>query len=157
MTPWLTPEQVLIVLVVWGVSVVAGYFLGQWKGRTVTGVLLTAVLSLPGLIILALCPRRGAAKTTAAPDFAEEPLTAADSIQPEWNETLAQTDSWIWRLPGNPHTQARGPRTNAAPSAHLCSDAGTVSSRSRAQTRAGAAAAGARRARRSACSQSRSR
>ena len=97
MTPWLTPEQVLIVLVVWGVSVVAGYFLGQWKGRTVTGVLLTAVLSLPGLIILALCPRRGAAKMAAAPDFAEEPLTAAGSIQPEWNETLAQTDSWIWR------------------------------------------------------------
>jgi hypothetical protein len=114
MTPWLTPEQVLIVLVVWGVSVVAGYFLGQWKGRTVTGVLLTAVLSLPGLIILALCPRRSPAK--AAPDFSDVPLTAAGSIQPEWNETQAQTDSWIWRLPGNPHTQVRGPRTHAAPS-----------------------------------------
>jgi hypothetical protein len=97
MASWLTPWRVLVVVVVWGVFVVAGYLVGRRKGRTATGVWLTAVLSLPGLVILALCPRRDRAETAVAPDFAAEPLTATDSIQPEWNETLAQTDSWIWR------------------------------------------------------------
>ena len=95
----MTPVLVLIVvivLVVWAVSVVAGYFLGRWKGRTATGVWLTAVLSLPGLVILALCPRRGPAEAVV-PDLAEEALTAVGSVQPEWDERLAQTDSWIWR------------------------------------------------------------
>jgi hypothetical protein len=97
MAPWLTPWRVLVVVVVWGVFVVAGYLVGRRKGRTATGVWLTAVLSLPGLVILAFCPRRDRAEPTVAPDFAALPLDAADSIQPEWNETLAQTDSWIWR------------------------------------------------------------
>jgi hypothetical protein len=97
MAPWLTPWRVLVVVVVWGVFVVAGYLVGRRKGRTATGVWLTAVLSLPGLVILALCPRRDRAEPTVAPDFAAEPLDAVDSIQPEWNESLAQTDSWIWR------------------------------------------------------------
>jgi hypothetical protein len=100
MTPWLTPGRVLIAVVVWGVFVAAGYLVGRRKGRTAAGVWLTAVLSLPGLAILALCPRRGPAQLAVAPDFAAEPLAAAGSVQPEWNETLAQTDSWIWRLPG---------------------------------------------------------
>jgi hypothetical protein len=97
MAPWLTPWRVLVVVVVWGVLVVAGYLVGRRKGRTATGVWLTAVLSLPGLVILAFCPGRDRAEPAAAADFAAEPPDAADSIQPEWNETLAQTDSWIWR------------------------------------------------------------
>jgi len=100
MASWLTPWQVLIVLVIWGAFVVAGYFVGRRKGRTAAGVWLTAVLSLPGLVILALCPRRDPAESAEAPDLADEPLTAVGSDQPEWDETLAQTDSWIWRLPG---------------------------------------------------------
>jgi hypothetical protein len=98
MTPW----QVLIVLVVWGVSVVAGYFLGRRKGRTAAGLWLTAVLSLPGLVILALCPRRGPAETavTLTPDFVAQRLAAINSIQHDSNETAARTDSWIWRLAG---------------------------------------------------------
>jgi hypothetical protein len=98
MTPW----QVLIVLIVWGVSVVAGYFLGRRKGRTAIGVWLTAILSLPGLVILAFCPRRGPAEAavTLNPDFVEQRLPGIDSIQHDWNETAAQTDSWIWRLAG---------------------------------------------------------
>ena len=100
MTSWLTPGRVLVVLVGWGVLVVAGYLVGRRKGRTVAGLWLTAVFSLPGLVILVLCPRRGPAETAVAPDVAAEPLTAVGSIQPEWDETLAQTDSWIWRLPG---------------------------------------------------------
>jgi hypothetical protein len=97
MASWLTPWRVLIVLVVWGAFVVAGYLVGRRKGRTAAGVWLTAVLSLPGLVILAFCPRRDPAETAVTSDLAEEPLHAEDSIQPEWNETLAQTDSWIWR------------------------------------------------------------
>jgi hypothetical protein len=97
MAPWLTPGRVLVVVVGWGVFVVAGYLVGRRKGRTAAGVWLTAVLSLPGLVILALCPRRDLAEVAVAPEFADEPLNAADSIQPEWNESLAQTDSWIWR------------------------------------------------------------
>ena len=97
MTPWLTPGRIWIVVVGWGVLVAAGYLLGRRKGRTAAGVWLTAVLSLPGLVIVAFCPRRGPAGTAVAPDFAAEPLTAVDSVLPEWNETLAQTDSWIWR------------------------------------------------------------
>jgi hypothetical protein len=97
MAPWLTPWRVLVVVVVWGAFVVAGYLVGRRKGRTAAGVGLTAVLSLPGLVILALCPRRDRAEPTVTPDFAAAPLAATDSIQPEWDETLAQTDSWIWR------------------------------------------------------------
>jgi hypothetical protein len=97
MASWLTPWRVSIALVVWGVFVAAGYLVGRRKGRTAAGLWLTAVLSLPGLGILALCPRRGPAETAVAPDVAAEPLTAVGSIQPEWDETLAQTDSWIWR------------------------------------------------------------
>jgi hypothetical protein len=97
MAPWLTPWRVLVVVIVWGVFVVAGYLVGRRKGRTATGVWLTAVLSLPGLVILAFCSRRDRAEPAVAPDFGAEPLGATDSIQPEWNETLAQTDSWIWR------------------------------------------------------------
>jgi hypothetical protein len=119
MAPWLTPWRVSIVLAVWVVFVVAGYLVGRRKGRTATGVWLTAVFSLPGLVILAFCPRRDPAETAVAPDLTDEPLTAVGSIQPEWDETLAQTDSWIWRLPYRPHTQARGPRTTATPSAQL--------------------------------------
>ena len=100
MTPWLTPGRIWIVVVGWGVLVAAGYLLGRRKGRTAAGVWLTAVLSLPGLVIVALWPRRGPAEMAAAQDFADEPVTTAGSIQPEWNETLAQTDSWIWGLPG---------------------------------------------------------
>ena len=104
----MTPGQVLIVLVVWGVSVVAGYFMGRWKGRTAAGVWLTAVLSLPGLVILALCPRRprrprrGPAETavTLTPDLLERRLAAINSIQHDWDETAARTESWIWRLAG---------------------------------------------------------
>jgi hypothetical protein len=97
MASWLTPWRVLSVLVVWGAIVLAGYLVGRRKGRTAAGVWLTAVLSLPGLVILAFCPRRGPAGTALVPDFAAEPLDAVGSVQPEWNETLAQTDSWIWR------------------------------------------------------------
>ena len=96
MTPWL----VLIVLIVWGVSVVAGYFLGRWKSRTTAGLWLTAVLSLPGLVILALCPRRGPAETavTLTPDYLERRLAVINSIQHDSDVTAARTDSWIWRL-----------------------------------------------------------
>ena len=100
MASWLTPWRVLIVLVVWGAFVVAGYLVARRKGRTAAGLWLTALLSLPGLVILAFCPRRDPAETAEAPDLAEEPLTAAGADQPEWDESLAQTDSWIWRLPG---------------------------------------------------------
>ena len=96
MASWLTPWRVLIVLVAWGGLVVAGYLVGRRKGRPAAGVWLTAVLSLPGVVILALCPRRGPAEAVV-PDLAEEALTAVGSVQPEWDERLAQTDSWIWR------------------------------------------------------------
>lgn len=95
MSPW----QVLVVLIVlawWGVSIAAGYLLGQRKGRTAAGLWLTIILSFGGLAILAFWPRAGPASEAVEPP-ADEPLTAVGSIQPQWEATLAQTDSWIWR------------------------------------------------------------
>jgi len=116
----MTPGQVLIVLVVlvvWGVSVVAGYFLGRRKGRTAVGVWLTAVLSLPGLVILAVCPRRCPAETavTLTPDFVEQRLAAINSIKHDSNEAATRTDSWIWRLGGVTRTRKRGGREKRGP------------------------------------------
>ena len=125
MKPWLTPWQVLIVLVVWVVPVMAGYFLGKRKGRTAIGVSLTVILNVLGLMILALYPRRGTAQMPAASDPVPPPLSAVGSIQPEWDEKKAQTDSWIWRLSrtrpatGTRHARVRGLRRDPAPLAHF--------------------------------------
>jgi hypothetical protein len=89
MSPWLVPA----VVVVWGSCIATGYVLGQRKGRLAAGLWLTAILSVLGLLILACWPRA----TRPAEPPAAEPFMAADSIQPQWEPTLAQTDSWIWR------------------------------------------------------------
>lgn len=62
MTPW----QTLIFLIFWGAVVVAGYYLGKYKGRIATGIVPTVLLGLPGLLILAVMPRTDAAKIAAA-------------------------------------------------------------------------------------------
>jgi hypothetical protein len=62
MTPW----QTLIFLIVWVPVVVAGYYLGKYKGHRAAGIILTAVLWLLGLLIVALIPRTDAAKIAAA-------------------------------------------------------------------------------------------
>jgi hypothetical protein len=36
-------------------------------------------------------------KTAASAGPADAPVTAAESIQPTWDEKAAHTDSWIWR------------------------------------------------------------
>jgi len=157
MTPW----QVLIVVVVWAVTVVAGYLLGRRKGRAATGVWLTVILSVPGLVILALCLRRGTAEKkvtlTPDPDFVQQRLAAIASIKPEWDETAAQTESWIWRLPRELAHASEGAANKRGPHSPPLPRGGDVSSRSTAQTRAGAGAAADRPVRRSACSPARSR
>ncbi len=92
MSLWLVP----VVLVLWGLPIVAGYYLGKRKGRTAAGLWLTVILGVIGLVILALLPRSGPPEAAAA-EPADESLTAVGSIQPEWDGTSAQTDSWIWR------------------------------------------------------------
>jgi hypothetical protein len=89
MSPWLVP----VLVVAWGLCVLAGYVLGKRKGRPVTGLLLTAILSVAGLAILACSPR--------AARLAEPPVTEpamADGLLPgDWEPSQAHTDSWIWR------------------------------------------------------------
>ncbi len=88
MSPWLVP----VVVVVWALCVVAGYFLGKRKGRPVAGLCLTAILSVVGLVILACWPRRARpAEPPAGPAMAE------GLIPGEWEPSQAHTDSWIWR------------------------------------------------------------
>jgi len=93
MSPWLVPA----VVGVWGSCIAAGYVLGQRKGRPAAGLWLTVILSILGLLILACWPSAGRPAQQAPEPPAHEPLMAADSIQPQWEPTLAQTDSWIWR------------------------------------------------------------
>jgi hypothetical protein len=72
MPPWPT----LIVFAVLGSSavvIVAGYFLGNRKGRAVA----------PG-------NRKGRA-------VAGRPPAARGSVPPGWDQKAAHTDSWIWR------------------------------------------------------------
>jgi hypothetical protein len=92
MSPWLVPAVVFV----WGSCIAAGYVLGKRQGRLAAGLWLTVVLSVFGLLILACWPSATPAEQTADPPAAE-PLVAAPSIQPQWEPTLAQTDSWIWR------------------------------------------------------------
>ncbi len=67
---WLT----VIVFAILGASIitivvlVAGYVWGNWKRRT-----------------------------KASAEHADKLGTAAGSIQPEWDQKAAHTDSWIWR------------------------------------------------------------
>jgi hypothetical protein len=87
MSPWL----VLIVLILWVFSIVAGYYLGKRKGRRAAGLWLTVLLGPIGLAILAFALRPVKAETPP-----EETLTAVGSIQPPW-AGLSETDSWVWR------------------------------------------------------------
>ncbi len=93
MSPWLMPA----VVVVWGSCIAAGYVLGKRKGRLATGLWLTTTLSALGPLILACWPRATRPAEQAPEPPAAEPVMAAASIQPQWEPTLAQTDSWIWR------------------------------------------------------------
>jgi hypothetical protein len=67
MSSWLA-VIVFVILALCAVVVVAGYFRGNPKVRTVAGA-----------------------------DPAPAPATAVAPIQPERDEKLAHTDSWIWR------------------------------------------------------------
>jgi hypothetical protein len=89
MSPWLVP----VVVVVWGLCVVAGYVLGRRKGRPVAGLCLAAILSVAGLVILACWPR--AARPAGPP--AAEPAMAEGLLKSDWEPSQAHTDSWIWR------------------------------------------------------------
>lgn len=91
MSPW----QVFV-LVLWGILIVAGYYLGKRKGRTADGVWLAIILGPIGLAIttFGLRPRQPEAAPAEAVD---ESLTAVSSIQPQADVNSAQTDSWIWR------------------------------------------------------------
>jgi hypothetical protein len=62
----MTPFHALIFLIFWVAPVVAGYYLGKYKGHIALGIVLTAVLGLLGLLIIALIPQTDAAKTAAA-------------------------------------------------------------------------------------------
>lgn len=62
MAPW----QVFVILVFWGIPIFAGYHVGKYKGQTSTGVILTIILGLLGLIIVACLPRSDEAKVAAA-------------------------------------------------------------------------------------------
>jgi hypothetical protein len=62
MSPW----QVLVILIFWGLPIVAGYHLGKYKGQTSAGVILTVILGLLGLAIVACLPRSHEAKVAAA-------------------------------------------------------------------------------------------
>ena len=92
MSPW----QVMIVLVVWGILIVAGCYLGKRKGRTADGFWLCVILGPFGLAIVAYGLRAHPPKTPAA-EPVDESLTAVGSIQPPGDVASAQTDSWIWR------------------------------------------------------------
>jgi hypothetical protein len=61
----MTPGTTLLILI-WIGSVVAGYFVGKYKGQPGAGIGLTIILGLLGLIILACLPRTRAAKVAAA-------------------------------------------------------------------------------------------
>ncbi len=91
MSPW----QVFV-LVLWGILIVAGYYLGKRKGRTADGVWLAIILGPIGLAIttFGLRPRQ---PEPAPAEPANESLTAVGSIQPQADVNSAQTDSWIWR------------------------------------------------------------
>jgi ABC-type transport system involved in cytochrome c biogenesis permease subunit len=91
MSPW----QVFV-LVLWGIFIVAGYYLGKRKGRTADGVWLAIILGPIGLAIttFGLRPRR---PEPAPAEPANESLTGVGSIQPQADVNSAQTDSWIWR------------------------------------------------------------
>lgn len=62
---------VFVVLTVCAIVVVAGYVRGNRRGRT--------------------------AAVTKPAEPAADPLAATGSIQPNWDEKAAHTDSWIWR------------------------------------------------------------
>jgi hypothetical protein len=53
-------------LFIWVGSIVAGIFLGRYKGREGAGIALTVLLGLLGLLILACLPRTDAAKIEEA-------------------------------------------------------------------------------------------
>jgi hypothetical protein len=53
-------------LFIWVGSIVAGIFLGKYKGREGAGIALTVLLGLLGLLILACLPRTDAAKIAEA-------------------------------------------------------------------------------------------
>ena len=61
----MTPGATLLIFT-WIGSVIAGYFLGKYKGQTGAGITLTIILGLLGLIILACLPRTHAAKVADA-------------------------------------------------------------------------------------------
>jgi hypothetical protein len=88
--------QELIVLVLWGILIVAGCYLGKRKRRTADGFWLSVILGPIGLAIVAFGLRARPPRTAAA-EPADESLTAVGSIQPQSDVNSAQTDSWIWR------------------------------------------------------------
>lgn len=61
----MTPGTTLLLLV-WGGCIVAGYYLGKYKGQVQAGLVLTIILGLLGLVILAFIPRSHAAKVAEA-------------------------------------------------------------------------------------------
>jgi hypothetical protein len=93
MSPWLAP----VVIVVWGLCVVAGYVLGKQKGGPVAGLCLTAILSVAGLVILACWPRAASPPEPVTEPPAAEPAMAEGLLRSDWEPSQAHTDSWIWR------------------------------------------------------------
>lgn len=91
MSPW----QVFV-LVLWGILIVAGYYLGKRKGRTADGVWLAIILGPIGLAITTFGLRSRQPEPAPA-ESANESLTAVGSTQPQPDVNAAQTDSWIWR------------------------------------------------------------
>jgi hypothetical protein len=61
----MTPGATLV-LVIWIGCIVAGYYLGKYKGQPGAGLALTIILGLLGLLILAFIPRSHEAKVEAA-------------------------------------------------------------------------------------------
>ena len=61
----MTPGLTLLILT-WVGCVVAGYFLGKYKGQVEAGLILTILLGLLGLVIVACLPRSRQAKVAAA-------------------------------------------------------------------------------------------
>jgi hypothetical protein len=93
MPPWLVP----VVVVVWGLCVVAGYVLGKRKGRLVAGLCLTVILSVVGLVILACWPHTARPPEPVAEPPAAQPATPEGPLQNDWEPSQEHTDSWIWR------------------------------------------------------------
>lgn len=60
------PAQVFVALIGWALIATAGYHVGKAKGRATTGLTLTILLGLIGLLILACLPKTQAVKAAEA-------------------------------------------------------------------------------------------